>query len=105
MTDPWGDLVVLAERERELALAGQWEDVAELSEQRLRLAQGLGQAPPSARGPLLRLSELQTQIDASLVSAHAFTARELGELRRRRTAVHGYGAGLPGAPARVDSLR
>jgi hypothetical protein len=103
--DPWGDLVGLAERERELALAGRWDELAELSEQRLRSALALGQAPPSARAQLERLSELQTQIDASLVSARAFTARELGELRRKRSVMHGYAAGLPTAPARVDSLR
>jgi hypothetical protein len=103
--DPWDDLVVLAERERELALAGRWDELAELSEQRLHHARALGAAPAAARPQLERLSVLQTQIDASLLSAHAFAARELGELRRKRTAVHGYGAGLPAAPPRVDSLR
>jgi hypothetical protein len=105
VTDPWGDLVALAERERELALAGRWDELAELSELRLQRARALGQAPASARARLERLSELQIQIDASLVSARAFTVRELAELRRKRTALHGYGAGLPTAPARVDSLR
>jgi len=61
--------------------------------------------PASARGQLERLSELQSQIDAALLSARAFTARELGELRRKRTVLDGYGAGVPAAPARVDSLR
>jgi hypothetical protein len=101
----WDDLVVLAERERELALAGRWDELAELSGQRLRQARALGPAPAAARPQLERLSALQAQIDASLLSAHAFTARELGELRRKRTVVHGYGAGLPAAPPRVDSLR
>ena len=103
--DPWGDLVVLAERERELALAGHWDELAELSGERLRRAQALGPAPASARAPLERLAQLQSQIDASLLSARAFAGRELSELRRKRTAVHGYGAGLAPAPSRVDSVR
>jgi hypothetical protein len=103
--DAWGDLVALAERERELALCGQWDELAELSGERLRRAQALGQAPASARPQLERLSQLQSQIDASLLSARAFTARELADLRRKRTVVQGYGAGLAPAQPRVDSLR
>jgi hypothetical protein len=103
--DPWGDLVALAEGERELALAGHWDELAELSSERLRRSRALGQAPACARAQLERLSQLQSQIDASLVSARAFAGRELAELRRKRTAVHGYGAGLEPAAASVDSLR
>jgi Flagellar protein FliT len=103
--DSWGDLVVLAERERELALAGDWDQLADASSERLRRAEALGPAPASARASLDRLVELQSQIDASLLSARAFTGRELSELRRKRTAVGGYGAGLEPAGARFDSLR
>jgi hypothetical protein len=103
--DPWGDLVVLAEREHELALADDWDQLLDVSAERLLRAQALGQAPASARAQLDRLVQLQTEIDALLISARAFTARELAELRRKRTAVSGYGAGLEPAGARFDSVR
>jgi hypothetical protein len=103
--DPWGELVALAEREHELAQAGRWDEVAELSAERLRRSHALGQAPESARPALERLDRLQAQIRVSLATAHAFASRELGEVRRGRTAVRGYAASLAPAPSRVDSLR
>jgi hypothetical protein len=104
--DPWGELVVLAEREHALALDGRWQDVAELSSERVRRAAMLGPAPASARPALERLSQLQGQITATLVSARAFTSRELEGLRRGRAAVRGYGAtaALAPAPQRVNGL-
>jgi hypothetical protein len=103
--DPWGELVALAEREHELAQSGHWDELALVSSERLRRSQALGQAPESARPALERLGQLQSQIRASLTSAHAFASRELAEIRRGRTAVRGYGASLDRAPSRVDSLR
>jgi hypothetical protein len=100
---PWAELVTLAERERELALAGRWDEVAESSAERVRLAATLGQAPAAARGELERLGELQAQITAAITVARAWTVRELGELGRGRIAVRGYGAsGRPAARSRVD---
>jgi hypothetical protein len=103
--DPWGELVALAERERELALAGRWDELAERSTERARLADSLGPAPASARPQLERLSQLHAQISAALQIGHAAAAQELAGIRRGRTALHGYGASLAPAPPRVDSLR
>ncbi len=103
--DPWGELVALAEREHELAQSGRWDELAELSTERLRRSQALGQAPASARPSLERLGELEAQIRSLLAIAHAFASLELGEIRRGRTALRGYAASLAPAPSRVDSLR
>ena len=103
--DPWSELVALAEREHELAQAGQWDEVAELSGERLRRSLALGQAPAAARPALERLARLQSEIDVALQLAHASAAQELAGVRRGRTAVRGYGASLAPAPSRVDSLR
>jgi hypothetical protein len=103
--DPWSELVALAEREHELAESGRWDEVAELSGERLRLSLALGQAPASAKPQLQRLARLQSEIDVALQLAHASAAHELAGVRRGRTAVRGYGAGLAPAPSRVDSLR
>jgi hypothetical protein len=104
--DPWNELVALAERELELAHAGRWEDVADSSAERVRRAEALGAAPAAAASALRRLSHVQAQITASLVTARAFTGRELATLRRGRTAVRGYGASATVGPAhsRVDGL-
>ncbi len=103
--EPWSELVSLAEREYELARSGRWEEVAELSSERLRRSHALGRAPASARPQLERLARLQSQIDVALQLAHASAAQELAGVQRGRTAVRGYGATLAAAPSRVDSLR
>ena len=103
--DPWSELVALAEREHELAEEGRWEEVAELSGERLRRSLALGQAPTSARPALERLARVQSQIDVALQLAHASASQELAGVRRGRTAVRGYGASLAPSPSRVDSLR
>jgi HEAT repeat protein len=100
---PWADLVTLAERERELVLAGRWDDAVAASAVRLAAAQALGTPPPEARPHLERLQGLQSQIMASIASARAFTLQRLGGLQRSRTAVTGYlTAGHRGTPSRVD---
>jgi hypothetical protein len=101
---PWMELVVLADREYELAQAGRWEDVAELSAERLRRSLALGPAPASAAPELTRLVRVQSKIDAALQFAHASAAQELAGVQRGRTAVRGYAASLAAAPSRVDSL-
>ena len=103
--DPWSELVALAEREYELAELGLWEDVAELSGERLRRSLALGPAPASALPALERLARVQSQIDLATQLAHASAAQELAGVRRGRTAVRGYGASLAPAPSQVDSLR
>jgi len=103
--DPWSELVALAEREHELAEEGRWEEVSELSGERLRRSLALGQAPASARPALERLARTQSQIDVALQLAHASASQELAGIRRGRNAVRGYGASLAPAASRVDSLR
>jgi flagellar protein FliT len=102
--DPWSELVALAEREHELAREGHWDEVAELSGERLRRSLALGAAPASARPQLERMLRLESQITAVLQSARAFTSQELARTRRGQTAVRGYGASLAPAAHRVNSL-
>ncbi|WP_028057372.1 hypothetical protein [Candidatus Solirubrobacter pratensis] len=103
--DPWSELVALAEREHELAAEGRWDEVAELSGERLRRSLALGAAPASARPQLEQLGRLEAQIHNALVTAQAFASRERAAARRGRTAIRGYAASLAPAPSRVDSLR
>jgi hypothetical protein len=89
---PWERLVTLAERERELALEGRWEELAAAGEERLRAARALPAPPAAAREHLVRLSELQAQISATIASARGFTLRKIGSMDRGATAVRGYGS-------------
>jgi hypothetical protein len=99
----WAELVTLAERERELAYQGRWDEVVEVSAERLSASLALGSPPASARPYLERLNELQAQITASTASARAFTLQKLSSLPRTRTAVRGYvTAGYRTAPPRID---
>ncbi len=91
---PWANRVALAERERDLARDGHWEEAALVSSERLGAALALGAPPAAARPHLERLLELQQQITAGLTVARAFTARQLGDMNRGRTAMRGYGAGF-----------
>ena len=47
---PWAELVVLAERERDLVREGRWEEIPALAQQRLSASAALG-APPAAARP------------------------------------------------------
>lgn len=101
---PWAELVTLAERERELVLAGCWDDAVTASAVRLAAAQALGAPPAEARPHLERLQGLQTQITAAIASARAFTLQRLGGLQRSRSAVTGYlTAGYGASAPRVDN--
>jgi hypothetical protein len=99
---PYAELVVLAERERDLVREGHFEEAAEASSARLKASLALGVPPADARPHLERLVELQQEITAGLNAARAFTARRLGELNRGRSAMRGYGAALGSAPSAVD---
>jgi hypothetical protein len=93
---PWADLIVLAERERDLVRDGRWEEVPAAAEQRLSVSALLGAPPAAARPHLERLVELQAEIHAGLASARAFTLQKLGSMNRGATAMRGY-AGPPPA--------
>jgi Flagellar protein FliT len=99
---PWAALVALAERERELASAGRWEELAAASAERSRVAAGLPAPPPSARGDLARLQALQDELSAVLQLARAAAARELAGLGRGRRAARGYAATTGPRAATVD---
>jgi hypothetical protein len=99
---PWAHLVALAERERDLARDGRWDEAATASTERLQAAMALGTPPAEARVHLERLLELQREITASLTAARAMTVRRLGELNRGRTAMRGYGAGLEAVAPSID---
>ena len=90
--DPWTDLLARAGAERELAAEGRWEELAESTAERLRMAAALGPAPRGARLVLEALAVVQEELTATLRDARAATARELGELRRGRGAVAAYGS-------------
>ena len=90
---PWADLVVLAERERDLMRDGRWEELPAASALRLDASQALGDPPAAARPHLERLVELQREINAGLSAGRAFTLQKLGNLHRGATAVRGYAGG------------
>jgi hypothetical protein len=93
---PWADLVVLAERERDLVRDGNWEQLPAVSAQRVSAVAGLGSPPEAARPHLERLVELQAEIHAGLSVARAFTVQKLAKINRGSTAMRGY-AGPPPA--------
>ena len=90
MTGPWQDLLARAERERDLAAAGRWEELAEAGAERAALAVSLPPAPRSARPVLERLALVQEELTAAIVAARAETLRELAGVRRGQGAMRGY---------------
>lgn len=91
---PWADLVVLAERERDLVRDGRWDEVPLVAEQRLAAATALPDPPAAARPHLERLVQIQAEIHAGLSAGRAFTLQKLGGMNRNKTAMRGY-AGPP----------
>jgi hypothetical protein len=96
--DPWRDLLARAERERDLAAAGRWEELVQAGAERAALAVTLPPAPPSVRPVLERLAIVQDELTAALLVARTETLRELAGVRRGQSAVRGY-ARAAGAPA------
>ncbi|MGH2947424.1 MAG: hypothetical protein ACRDPC_14420 [Solirubrobacteraceae bacterium] len=93
--DPWTELLTRASAERELAAQGRWEELAESTAERVRLAAALGPAPRPARLVLEALAVVQEELTATLRDARAATARELSELGRGRGAVAAYAHAAP----------
>jgi hypothetical protein len=90
--DPWETLLRRAAAERRLAAEGRWEELAESTAERVKLAAALGPAPRHARTILEALATIQEELTATLRTARDETARELADLRHGRGAVAGYAA-------------
>jgi hypothetical protein len=100
--EPWQDLLARAERELALAAEGRWEELAEASDERARVAMTLPPPSPVARPLLERLAAVQDELTAAIVAARAETARELASLSHGRGAVRGYASSPAGAGGWVD---
>jgi Flagellar protein FliT len=101
--NPWVHAVELAERELALVRAGEWDLVAEVSDERARHTASLPQATEALRPLLERLAALEAALVETLHAARAATVRELGSLRRGRGAMRGYaGAAAPSVGGWVD---
>ncbi len=93
MSSDYDALLELAERERELIEAGQWEDVVTLGVTRAQLvAQLPTQAPASALGLLEQTASIVESNVAAIATASATARQELAHIQRGRTALASYGA-------------
>jgi len=90
--DPWTALLARATAERQLAAEGRWEELAESTAERVRMADALGPAPRGARLVLEALAVVQAELTATLADARAQVAREIAALPNARGAVAGYAA-------------
>jgi malonyl CoA-acyl carrier protein transacylase len=97
--DPWTAILARATAERQLAADGRWDELAESTAERVRMAAELGPAPISAKLVLEALAVVQTELTATLAMARADIARELAALPTARGAVAGYAA-AQAAPSR-----
>jgi hypothetical protein len=97
--DPWTALLARATAERQLAAEGRWEELAESTAERVRMAAALGPAPVGAKLVLEALAVVQAELTATLATARAQVAREIAALPNARGAVAGYAA-AQAVPAR-----
>jgi hypothetical protein len=97
--DPWTALLNRATAERQLAAEGRWEELAESTAERVRMAAALGPAPVGAKLVLEALAVVQAELTATIARARAEVAREISALPKGRSAVAGYAA-AQAAPAR-----
>src|SRR5687768_8643630 len=103
--DPYGTLVLLAEREHALVEDGRAEDLAALAAERDALIATLpGRPPPAARRALARALALQTATAAALRASLGAMRLQIAGLARGRGVALAYGGG-PAAPAasRIDA--
>lgn len=98
-TDPYGTLVLLAEREHALVEDGRVEDLAALAAERDALIAALpAQAPAAARPALERALALQAATAAALRASLGAMRLQIAELDRGRGVARAYAVG-PAAPA------
>ena len=96
---PYDALADLAERELELAAAGEAGELAELQAERSALVAALPAMPPAeARPALERAATIQGLVTDLLAERVRESGGELGRVARGRSAIQGY------AP-RVDPLK
>jgi hypothetical protein len=99
--DAWTALLARATAERQLAAEGRWEELAESTAERVRMAAALGPAPVGAKLVLEALAVVQAELTATIAAARAEVAREIAALPNARGAVAGYAAASQTAPART----
>jgi hypothetical protein len=97
--DPWTALLNRATAERQLAAEGRWEELAESTAERVRMAVALGPAPVGAKLVLEALAVVQAELTATIARARAEVAREIAALPNARGAMAGYAASQA-APSR-----
>jgi hypothetical protein len=103
VNDVLDELLALTEREHELVVSCDWEQLAALDAARRDLvARMTTAAPVSARAGLERATEVQAQTSALLAAGVDELRRELTTLSHGRSAVRGYGG--DGAISRVERL-
>jgi Flagellar protein FliT len=92
VSDALEELLALTEREHELAVSCQWEQLAALDAARRDLVARLSTpAPASAQAALERATAIQAHTSALLAASLDELQRELGTLSHGRSAVRGYG--------------
>lgn len=103
--DPYGTLVLLAERESALVEDGRVEELAALAAERDALIATLPpQAPAAARPALQRALSLQSATAAALRASLGAMRLQIAELDRGRGVALAYGGGPAAAAAsRVDA--
>jgi hypothetical protein len=94
--DPWTALLARATAERQLAAEGRWEELAESTAERVKIAASLGPAPVGAKLALEALAVVQAELAATIAHARAEVAREIAALPNARGAVAGYAAAQAG---------
>ena len=94
--DPWTALLNRATAERQLAAEGRWEELAESTTERVRMAAALGPAPVGAKLVLEALAVVQAELTATIARARAEVAREIAALPTARGAMAGYSAAQAG---------
>jgi hypothetical protein len=98
----WSRLLALAQRERDLAAEGRWDELVEAGAERAAFAATLPPATSEARPYLDRLVVLQDELTALILAGRAETLRELSGVRRGQGAVRGYAGAAAARGGWVD---
>jgi len=91
VNDPYAALATLAEAERDLAVAGRYDDLDAVQARRNALVAGLpAQAPATAEPHLRRAAAAQAQATAALAAAVRVARTEIVRIENGRGAVAAY---------------